>query len=202
MSSAFKSDAEVMAWLFLQLEQVSKIIRSGGERALQDWRENYGKNVKPNYEQYLRQTSQGESVGEPYVTKPEFEEPYVTREELEVRKCLQFDDYVKATRETAIYPEVGTGYVPALTYCVLGLVGEAGEIANKVKKILRGDFDSADNYEEHIDAIRKEIGDTTWYLARLCDELNFSWALIADENLTKLRDRKARGVIKGSGDTR
>lgn len=113
---------------------------------------------------------------------------------------LTFEQYQKETASTAVYPEVGTGSAKALTYVTLGAVGEAGEIANKVKKILR---DSGGVVSEEVAKdLLKEIGDLQWYVARLADELNGSLGDIAQGNLDKLSDRKARGVIQGSGDNR
>lgn len=83
-------------------------------------------------------------------------------------------------------------------YSTLGLVGEAGEIANKVKK-LRRDMKSRESIKEDI---ASEIGDCLWYLARLCDDFDLSLNEVAYDNITKLEDRKQRGVISGSGDNR
>jgi NTP pyrophosphatase (non-canonical NTP hydrolase) len=83
---------------------------------------------------------------------------------------------------------------------VLGICGEAGEIAEKVKKILRdknGVMNQADR-----DAIGKEIGDVLWYLAVLADAMGVKFEDIANVNLAKLKDRKLRGVLGGSGDNR
>ena len=82
-----------------------------------------------------------------------------------------------------------------LSIPALGLAAEAGEVANKVKKILRdGDFDRK--------AIADEIGDCLWYIAALCRDLNVNMNDVARANLSKLEDRKKRGVISGSGDNR
>ena len=105
--------------------------------------------------------------------------------------------YQEHTRKTAIYPEAGTGTKMALAYVALGLAGEAGEIANKVKKLIR-DKDT----EELRDAIAKEAGDAMWYLFRTLDELGVSAADIALNNIAKLQDRATRGVLQGSGDNR
>ena len=100
------------------------------------------------------------------------------------------DDYQKSAAETAIYSSKH-----AVIYPALGLAAEAGEVAIKVKKILRdGDFDRK--------AIADEIGDCLWYIAALCRDLNVSMNDIAKTNLSKLQDRKKRGVISGSGDNR
>ena len=80
---------------------------------------------------------------------------------------MDFKTYQKKSRETARYPNLGSNIV----YPTLGLVGEAGEVAEKVKKVLRdknGFFD-----EESKNAIKKELGDVLWYISNLCTELNF-----------------------------
>lgn len=113
---------------------------------------------------------------------------------------LDFVDYEIATRHTAIYPEAQTGSFGAVAYVTLGLANEAGEVAGKVKKAWRdaeGEFDT-----DRIEAIKGELGDVLWYLARVADELGLSFQEIAEGNLTKLNSRKARGVIGGDGDNR
>lgn len=113
---------------------------------------------------------------------------------------ITFDEYQEATMETAIYPEAGEGTELALAYVALGLAGEAGEVANKVKKIIR---DTGGNVtEEQAEVIKKEVGDVLWYAARLSDELDFALGSAAEHNLNKLLARKQLGVIGGSGDNR
>jgi NTP pyrophosphatase (non-canonical NTP hydrolase) len=80
------------------------------------------------------------------------------------------------------------------------LCGEAGEIANKTKKVLRDDNGVIS--EKKKNELGAEIGDCLWYIAALCNDLGLNLGDIAQENLNKLNDRKNRGVIKGSGDTR
>jgi NTP pyrophosphatase (non-canonical NTP hydrolase) len=90
--------------------------------------------------------------------------------------------------------------IPPVVYCALGLAGEAGEVANKIKKVYRdedGEF-SLEKEEE----LAKELGDVLWYVAALANELGFSLAWVAEENLNKLKSRQERGVIGGSGDER
>lgn len=112
---------------------------------------------------------------------------------------LSFSEYQLGTASTAVYPGAGTGEFIALSYLGLGL-GEAGEIQGKIKKILR---DNAGIVTvEHRKELLKEIGDLMWYAARLTDELGGSLELVAQANLEKLADRKARNVLGGSGDNR
>ncbi len=83
-------------------------------------------------------------------------------------------------------------------YCGLGLAGEAGEVAGKIKKLLR-DGDTPEKRR----AIVKEIGDSMWYIPRLLEELGkFKMNACAEENLDKLAGRAERGTIHGDGDER
>jgi NTP pyrophosphatase (non-canonical NTP hydrolase) len=107
-----------------------------------------------------------------------------------------FDDYQKKAWDTAIYPERGNN----LTYPVLGLNGEAGEVAEKVKKVIRDSEGVVGEATRKI--LAKELGDVLWYVAAICSELGLSMAEVADQNLDKLNDRKERGVLHGSGDER
>lgn len=113
---------------------------------------------------------------------------------------MDFNTYQDQAAVTALYPEAGTGSPLALAYTALGLAGEAGEIANKVKKILRDDNGVVT--EEKRTEIGKELGDVIWYLARVAAELNRPLSNLAEGNLHKLFDRLQRGVIQGSGDNR
>jgi len=109
---------------------------------------------------------------------------------------MDFDNYQIEARKTAIYPNKDKNYI----YPTLGLVGESGEVAEKIKKILR-DNNGTFDYESKL-AIKKELGDVLWYLSNLCDELSFSLSDVAKENLDKLNLRLSRGKISGSGDDR
>lgn len=115
---------------------------------------------------------------------------------------FSLDEYQRRCGDTANYPEAGTGSITAITYCVLGLAGEAGEVADKWKKVLRGDHGDGVVPQDIKDMIASEIGDTTWYAARLSRELGVALSKVAQGNLDKLASRQARGVIKGSGDVR
>lgn len=106
---------------------------------------------------------------------------------------MTFDEYQKQAATTAVYPKA-----QGVEYTTLGLVGEAGEIANKVKKSIRGDYT--------IDTIAEDVGDEimdcVWYCAMLLTELGLSFDEYAQANLDKLASRKQRGVIHGTGDNR
>ena len=105
-------------------------------------------------------------------------------------------DYRARACETAIFPKK-----QAMEYLTLGLTGEAGEIANKVKKFIR-DGAPPDEYEAKKIQIAYEIGDVMWYCAVLAEELGMDLGHIMEKNLEKLADRKKRGTLAGSGDNR
>ena len=109
---------------------------------------------------------------------------------------MQFSDYQTASWKTATYPHAGEN----LYYAALGLGGEAGEMLNKIKKIIR-DHDSVltDDYRE---LCKAELGDVLWYLSQVATELDVDLDEIATDNLAKLFSRKDRGVLHGSGDQR
>jgi len=106
---------------------------------------------------------------------------------------MRLNDYQIQANETAIYPE-------GLNYPILGLAGEAGEICNKYKKILRDKGGEADVND--IDQMAKELGDVLWYVAQIATELGTDLETVARVNIMKLGDRKERGVLGGSGDDR
>jgi NTP pyrophosphatase (non-canonical NTP hydrolase) len=123
-----------------------------------------------------------------------------------------FDEYQSFVASMKAYPE---HY--AIIYPALGLCGEAGEIAEKVKKWIRdeggpnfgitryegdGRGFRADLREERREALLKELGDPLWYIAALAADLGYTLQDVVNANETKLTSRKERGVIKGSGDNR
>ena len=132
---------------------------------------------------------------------------------------LTFNEYEKSTDNTAIYAQniskmvdkIASGHATqeqideckhllCMSYVTLGLCGEAGEVANKMKKRLRGGSLSHDDRLPF--ALRDELGDVGWYLARACSEIGFPFVTVMGNNISKLEDRKERGVIEGDGDTR
>ena len=111
------------------------------------------------------------------------------------KKVSDLDMYQKVALTTAIYPRE-----QAIIYPTLGLTGEAGEVANKVKKIIRDGSNSKD--EKLVSEIKAEIGDCLWYIAVLANDFNIKLSDIASTNLIKLENRKEKGTIRGSGDQR
>ena len=104
--------------------------------------------------------------------------------------------YQTAALQTAIYPNQGQNFI----YPTLGLVGESGEVAEKVKKIIRdGDGTLTDTDR---DKIALELSDCCWYIAVLAYELDYTLEEIMQMNLDKLASRQSRGVLSGSGDSR
>ena len=126
---------------------------------------------------------------------------------------LSFNNYQKLMTQTAIYPDtnvvhphkgiVGANYI----YPALGLVDEAGEVAGKVKKILRDKIGQIRNDDgvidpEITDMITKELGDVLWYVSQLAREFEIKLQDVANANVEKILSRQERGVIQGSGDNR
>jgi NTP pyrophosphatase (non-canonical NTP hydrolase) len=114
-----------------------------------------------------------------------------------IGETMKANEYQQWTLSTAIYPDSGKGTIGALAYCTLGLTGEAGEVADKVKKLLRdGDTPEART------KVLQELSDVCWYLARVADELGMDLEELFDYNRQKLESRKERGVLGGNGDNR
>jgi NTP pyrophosphatase (non-canonical NTP hydrolase) len=107
---------------------------------------------------------------------------------------MEMNEYQERTSDTAVYPKD-----EALAYLTMGLAGEAGEVANKMKKVLRysgGLFLTRDEEE----SIADELGDVLWYVAQLADRLGYSLYTVADKNLRKLAARQASGMLKEHGE--
>lgn len=109
------------------------------------------------------------------------------------------DRYQRFTLSTAIYRD-GKTPLERLTYVTLGLCGEAGEVGEVVKKVIRDDNGILS--EEKREKLKGELGDAQYYLARLADEAGFALSEIMAFNQIKLQSRKERGVIQGSGSER
>lgn len=109
---------------------------------------------------------------------------------------MNLDDYQKAALRTAAPRDKKNEFL----HLVLGLVGESGEIAEKVKKIVR-DHDS-DLSKVDVEDLKKELGDVMWYVAVLADYFDISLGEVGQKNIDKLASRQKRGVLGGSGDNR
>lgn len=110
---------------------------------------------------------------------------------------MTFDEYQKHALTTAIY---NGNKMLDLCHWALGLSGESGEIAEKLKKIIRDQ--GADPSKIDRDDIKKELGDVLWYITALAHELEIDLDDVAQSNVKKLASRLQRGVVTGSGDNR
>ena len=119
----------------------------------------------------------------------------VTNENHKYKKISDLDMYQKVALTTAIYPRE-----QAIIYPTLGLTGEAGEVANKVKKIIRDGTNKND--EGLVQDLSAEIGDCLWYIAVLADDFDIKLSDIASANIEKLALRQKNNTIHGSGDDR
>jgi len=124
---------------------------------------------------------------------------------MEEKKELTLNDYQRMALETAVYPKEYKAIYPAL-----GMNGEAGEVAEKMKKVLRGDGNVIvkdgsgaivvpDSKREEL---AKEVGDVLWYVATMAYDLGYSLEEIAQMNYAKLKSRQQRNKISGDGDNR
>lgn len=109
---------------------------------------------------------------------------------------MNFEEYQKKSRVTAIYPNAGENFI----YPTLGLAGEAGEVAEKIKKVIRDKNGVMD--DETREMIKKELGDVLWYVSQIASELKLPLDDVAKTNIEKLASRLERGKIEGSGDNR
>lgn len=107
---------------------------------------------------------------------------------------MDLNEYQHLARETAIYPKDSV-----IIYPILGLVGEAGELANKYKKVIR---DNLPVNGDLLNDLVAELGDVLWYLSNIADDLGISLGEVAVRNLEKLESRKNRNMLSGSGDNR
>lgn len=109
-----------------------------------------------------------------------------------------YEDFVD---HIAIYPNRLSGkFSDGVVYCALGMNGEAGEFADKVKKILRdkeGVLEADDR-----EALLNELGDVLWYVAAMAGELDSSLEEVAVVNIEKLKARQKANTLQGEGDNR
>lgn len=109
---------------------------------------------------------------------------------------MTLKQYQKLSRKTALYPDKDHNFI----YPTLGLSGEAGEVAEKIKKVIRDKDGVMDS--ETKEQLKKELGDVLWYVAQLATELGLSLDQIAISNIQKLLSRLERNKLSGSGDDR
>jgi len=109
---------------------------------------------------------------------------------------MTFQEYQDEARKTAIYPNKDNNFI----YPTLGLAGEAGEVAEKIKKVIRDGNGIVS--EEKKEEITKELGDVLWYVANLSKELGISLETVVERNIEKLKSRQDRNQLQGSGDNR
>jgi NTP pyrophosphatase (non-canonical NTP hydrolase) len=107
---------------------------------------------------------------------------------------LNLEPYNTDALRQAAYPSAGTGSNFELSYLALGLSGEAGEVANNIKKVLRDP--KHPKVIEYKANMVEELGDVFWYWLRLVDALGFTPQEVLLFNETKLNARAARGELK------
>lgn len=107
----------------------------------------------------------------------------------------ELDEYQNFAWETAIYPTD-----MSIIYPALGLAGETGEVADKIKKVYRDNGGLFGG--EHKKAIAKELGDVLWYVANIATDLGYGLSEIAQMNVEKINSRRERDKIHGDGDDR
>lgn len=137
-------------------------------------------------------------MGRVYLDEDEMDKLFGTQTDVP-SPFLTLNGYQDAAMTTRTEQTYGSS---AIVYPTLGLTGEAGEVADKVKKVLRGDNGTREFDEEAREAIALELGDVLWYAAALAKDLGYDLEDIARMNLRKLQDRQSRQVIHGNGDNR
>lgn len=109
---------------------------------------------------------------------------------------MTFREYQLKAKETAKYPEKDYNFI----YAAFGMMGEAGEVSEKIKKIWR-DKNKEVSDEDRLE-IKKELGDVLWYLSQIAEELGINFDDVAETNIVKTQSRLERNLINGSGDNR
>lgn len=115
---------------------------------------------------------------------------------------MEFEEYQKSSKKTAVYPRLGAPGGPFVgwIYPAIGLAGEAGEVEERIKKLIRdANFQVTPDLKEKI---KNELGDLLWYVAQLATELGISLDDVAASNLAKLNVRLSRRSLHGDGDER
>lgn len=113
---------------------------------------------------------------------------------------MRFDEYQEEIKKFDLFEQTDNVLEPAFMAKILGLPGEAGEVSEKFKKIVRDKGGKISNEDK--DEIVKELGDVTWYVATIARYLGVSFSEVAEGNIDKLSDRMERGKLHGRGDNR
>lgn len=111
----------------------------------------------------------------------------------------EYQNFCNRQDGTVMYPSHGKQNIEGISYCSLSLCGEAGEVANKVKKVLRGDRPLTEDVRHDL---IKELGGAFWYLSMLAMELGYTLEQVAQLNLDTINNRIKRGTLQGNGDNR
>lgn len=109
---------------------------------------------------------------------------------------MNLNEYQDAVKRTAVYPDLNNN----LTYPLIGLCGEVGEVAEHIKKSIRDDGGKVTPVRK--EKLLYELSDVLWYLARLSSEIGFSLDEVAAANLYKLQLRKDKDKLHGEGSER
>jgi NTP pyrophosphatase (non-canonical NTP hydrolase) len=107
---------------------------------------------------------------------------------------MNFDEFQSRSKSTAIYPDQGSNYL----YPALGLCSEAGEVADRIKRIQRDDNNVVTDAKRQ--EIASELGDVLWYVAQLATEFGLSLNDVADGNIANLSNRRRNSTLQGFGD--
>jgi NTP pyrophosphatase (non-canonical NTP hydrolase) len=120
----------------------------------------------------------------------------------------QVRDYQETAASLSIYQDAAdmitddpnAAWMLDMLYCAAGIAGEAGEIANQIKKVMRDD--KGVPTEERKAKVAKELGDVMWYAAAICNEFGLDLGEVMVANADKLLERQAKGTLQGDGDER
>lgn len=113
---------------------------------------------------------------------------------------MDFDEYQKAAKKYDLFRETNHLNEVGFLEKFLGLAGEAGEVTDKIKKIIRDKGGVISESDKIL--IEKELGDTLWYLAAISRYLGIPLSEVAKMNIEKLEGRFMRNKLHGEGDER
>ena len=120
----------------------------------------------------------------------------ISGDDMEAMGMSYYEPYTAKDYSAWVEDKILTTGDARLVENVLGLVGEAGEVAEKIKKMIRDDTDILGK------EIAKELGDVVFYATALANFFGESLQSVLDMNVDKLDSREERGTLRGSGDNR